>query len=364
MGDIKVVLPPSSLAKFKVSLDLESPISKIETLGIVMFSDVLYVDFRVFRYPSIEFELKRKLNWITWEVYPEWIYLQQNNGINNRVYNVAYNLIEFAKQKGAFIFFTDWEEREDIFLKLMEQYPSLQNIKEYKRILNISMLIQNILGFLIYNEISPNIRKISDNALNFISRVLPLFKEELQDAVLHYSKIFKNQYYLNQQNKEWLKEEITQGQNQVLNILSLENAKPSIPKYVKTVFEFALSYTPISPVLPVVDVVKKFREYMRAKNILKTPQAKLGWATLMLKKLSPYLETINKPNKCIVCSLTLDDIQNMDEAEAEETIRKMMSNPEEFMCETHMMAWLDIRKQFALTGKSLLLAMKEYYKGR
>lgn len=173
---IKVVLPLLSLVNLKVTLDLNSPISKIETLSTILFSDIIYAEFGVFKYPSIGFDLKEKLNWIKWESYPDWIYLNKMGILNEPSYYTAYNLMEFARQNTACIFFTDREEREEIFMEVINSYPHLPRIQQYREILNKSMLVQNILGFLIFNELSPNIKTISDSSLNAISRILPLFK--------------------------------------------------------------------------------------------------------------------------------------------------------------------------------------------
>lgn len=125
----------------------------------------------------------------------------------------------------------------------------------------------------------------------------------------------------------------------------------------------AVSLISSAPIPVPLSTMAEIYRWIKSRNILKTPQMELGWATLMIKKLIPYLETINAPNNCIICSMTLREIQNLSNTEAEEIIKRIMNNSEKFLCENHMIAWLDIRKRYALTGKELLIAMKQYYPG-
>jgi len=340
-----VVLPPVSSLYLVVTLELQTPIAKIETLGLLLFADVVYVE------PSTTAKLRRLSELVEIRAYPDEIYLTYNDGLD-RVDNVLLNIIRLAEENDTLLSFLNNDEFNRMMSIVHRHYP------EGKTLLYRSSLVRDILGFIVFNELSPFINDISEDCLQRLSELSEIFKEELQTAVLHYVKELPGQYFLNKQNKFWLKEEISRGQQEVLELLSPERLKKfDKSALISDITSFLLGLASIPS--PINTILEAYR-WIRSRQILSTPRAKLGWAILVIKRiLMPRLSTINEPSRCIVCSLTLEEIEGMSEGEAEKIIKELFKPGN--LCKQHMIAWLDIRKSYALVGKSLLLAMKKYY---
>ncbi|WP_290596047.1 MULTISPECIES: hypothetical protein [unclassified Archaeoglobus] len=344
---IVVVIPPASSIDLAVTLEVPTPIAKIETLGLLLFADVAYVE------PSLTDKLQKISKLVEIRPYPDEIYLTYNNGLD-RVDNLLFNTIRFAAENYALLSFLNDEELDNM-MEIVHEYGS-----EYRPLLYRSSLVCDILRFIVSNELSPDISNISEDCLQQLAELSEVFKEDLQTAVLYYTERLSGQRFLNQQNKFWLKEEISRGQQEVLRLLSPEKLKKfdksalisdGIQALVSYIFGLASIPAPISTIL------EAYRQ-IKSKRVLSSPRAKLGWATLVIKRiLMSGLSTINEPSKCIVCSLTLEEIERMSKDDAEKIIKELFK-PEN-LCEEHMVAWLNIRKSRALFGKNLLLAMKK-----
>ena len=182
-------------------------------------------------------------------------------------------------------------------------------------------LVCDILRYIVSNELSPDISNISEDCLQQLAELSEVFKEGLQTSVLHYAEMLSGQRFLNQQNKSWLKEEVSRGQQEVLSLLSPEKLKKfDKSALISDVISYILGLASIS--VPISTILEAYRQ-IKSKRVLSSPRAKLGWATLVIKRiLIPGLSTINEPSKCIVCSLTLEEIKRMSKDDAEKNYQR------------------------------------------
>ncbi len=347
MPPATVVIPPASSIELAVTLKLRTPIAKNEALGLLLFADVAYVE------RSVASKLQKISELVDIRAYPDEIYFTYRNGLD-RVGNLLLNIVRFAAESDALLLFLNDDELNSVTNVVYQYCP------EHKPLLHRSTLVWSILDFIVFNELSPLISDISGDCLQRLLNLSKVFKEDLQTAVLHYAEVLSGQRFLNQQNKFWLKEEISRGQQEVLELLSPERLRKfdisaSILDGISYILGLGLTKIPA----PINTALEAYR-WIKSKQILKAPRAKLGWVTLIIKKiLTPGLSTINRPSRCIVCSLRQEEIERMSEEDAERIIEELFKSDN--LCEQHTIAWLNIRKFRALVGKDLLLAMKKYY---
>ncbi len=354
-NECRVLLDPALLLKLIASSELQTPLYKHDILSLLLFADTVVVPdlldsafIDVFNDYSGIIRVERRsfeeiIENLSWKIEFD------------RVDNVLLGLLQYANTENLYFFVDREPENIEKLIEITNDYlPSyLPKLKE-------SLLIQDILGFIISEEIAPYVTRIDAEKLKESAKILTEFKHYFQEGILEITKTLRGQYFLNDDNKRWIKQYIVQKEAALLELLKPENLrKLKLDSLVIDIISAIPKPIPADSPLGIIGIIIELARYLRAKDLLKDKGIAFVLSLMVVKKVIGYVISKIKPTNCVICALSIEEIKRMSKGEAEEVIKELFKNGQ--ICINHMVAYLDIRKKYRYTGKKLLLAMKEYY---
>jgi len=357
-GKKVVILDPELSLNLIASSNLKTPLYKIHMLSLLLFADVVVVpeyayDNMYEEYKGLIELRKLSLNQII-PLLQTWKYEL------DRVDNFTLGLLRYANKSNSYFFTCNDAEKIEKLIEISRTY-----LPSYLPMLKESLLIQDILNFIISDKIVPYMVQIKSDIITKLTKIIAEFKRDFQEGILELAKALKGQYFLNQENKTWIKQFITQKEIKLLNVLTPENLRKFKWPTSQDIISLVISTTPIAshPILNILSLsVGAFIEaarYLRARGVLKDKGVAFVLSIMVIKKLMESFLAELEPVNCVVCALSKKEIEQMSEREAEDVIRESFLPGR--LCVDHMVAYLDIRKKYKYTGKKLLLMMKCYY---
>jgi hypothetical protein len=226
------------------------------------------------------------------------------------------------------------------YLKFCNKYQS-----EYFNSVKESFLCHGLLELVFEHEL-PSFDPRS--TLDRVSKFAP-FKADFQTGILGLSRRLSGSYFVSNEQRRFIKQEIAMEEQRLLQFLSLENLRRLDPDLASLVTDVVSSVIPVS--VPLNSIVQFVSRIKRLRDFRKQ---KLDFilAVYMLKKLSTSQSMPCLP-KCKMCLLSVAEIEGMTD---EECGKVFFSRG---FCLAHTIAFLDIRKRYGLTGRNLLLAVKK-----
>lgn len=175
------------------------------------------------------------------------------------------------------------------------------------------------------------------------------FKKDFQDGVFCLLNDLSGSYHLSQEQKTYIRKKLTMEEQQLLQFLKPENLRKFNISKADVATEIVSLAVPVP--LPLGILVNVAREIKEIRDFKKR-NLSFSLSICLLKKLASASVPLTIP-KCIICSLSEVEIENMSEKECDK-----IALSREF-CERHIVAYLNIRKMYSLMGKDLLLLMKK-----
>jgi len=261
-------------------------------------------------------------------------------GCNYAYYGVCATLLKAAEVGGHF--YVPPRFREGFLAFCQECLP------EYLDLMKQSFLCFDILDLIFSEQISSfNPEQTLEQMKEYVS-----FKKDFQNGVFNLLDELSG-YYLSNEQKEYIRRKLSMDEQQLLYFLKPENLNKFNLDIANIATEVISILTPFPiPMGVIVNVAKEIKEIheFKEKNL------NFILSIYVLKKLASSSSSLTflEPPQCKICSLSEAEIEAMSEEECD---RIAFSG--EF-CEKHIIAYLTIRKMYALTGKKLLLAMKKF----
>lgn len=252
-------------------------------------------------------------------------------------YLLIRGILRYA-QENNYYFYSFPGHREG-FLRFCSEYEP-----DYLEMMKKSFLLNSILEFIFDAEI-PSFDPESSKELlkNFTS-----FKQDFQQGILQFVDNFSGNYRLSEEQKNYIKLKIATDEQQLLEFLKPENLRKYISKAEIGTEVVSYISAPIGILIKIGGKIKTIVDF-KNKNL------NFILSLFTLKKISNLLAPTELP-ECVVCSLSMTEIENMSEKNCEE----MLLDSSTKMCVEHMVAYLDLRKRYNLWGKPLLDAMKNF----
>jgi len=268
-------------------------------------------------------------------------------------------LLDLAINKKYFYFLysSSYQQKEMIL-----SYASKQNSELEVKFLKRSFIIQDILLYIVKKELKSYIQDqviTKSNALHLVLKEFKAFglKRDFQEGILSIASQFEG-YTLTNDIKKWIDKYLAKKSSELLSeIVKIEK----IPKFniyaiTQDIISNVISTISSFP-LPLSTIAEIYR-YINVKRKLKRNDLKFIISLTILKKLLGAIVNMPNPVNCVICSLSIAEIKEMNESDIQNVIREMLEPGR--LCFSHMIAYLDLRQKQHLTGRDLLIKLKIY----